>query len=586
VPVRHGTQVERRHGTWTEKVAHTVNTGVAGHGTQYLDPLWRVPASLNPLEQTLLRTEPLRRLHMIAHAGAASMTTTQTYSRLEHTLGVFTLAAHFHPTDQPLRAAALLHDIGHLPFSHTFEGIAGLNHHTLGLDLLREAAISRVLEAHGIDPQNIADLLSGRTRSAMTPPPGLLGLDHLDSYVRSARFGARLDIDPTRLLGALQLMDGAISADLPTAQILVELVCAEARLHVSWDNLAPSAALQHLIRRLLDTGRHEPSQLACMTDAQLWALLDGAAETRGEAGMLRTRPYLLRLHPADHDSPTAPSAWDFALRKIYASAPLIDGVPIETASPALTGKLADLQRLPTRYRAWWDTPTDSPQHIMSGKTVRDTATAMRPVAMLVDSCHRVLPLLRSFVLAERWAQPSVLEHWSIAGLAGHLARSAFNLERALDARNHSHEQRHALDAVGYYAASAPDAPESPIGRRIRELGDAEAADGPQALADRFAASTARLQERALPMDPAKTVEMFNRVLPIDDCAAACLLELVIHADDLAVSLGLQPPAFDEQAADLVAITLTRISRKRHGDTAVIGALARTERAPAGGISAF
>lgn len=158
-----------------------MNTGVAGYGTQYVDPLWRVSVSLSPLEQALLRTKPLRRMHMVAHAGAASITTTQSYTRLEHSLGVFALAAHFRPADRLLRAAALLHDIGHLPFSHTFEGIAGLNHHALGVALLHEVAIGGTLEAHGIDPQDIADVLSGRTRSAATPLPGLLSLDHLDS---------------------------------------------------------------------------------------------------------------------------------------------------------------------------------------------------------------------------------------------------------------------------------------------------------------------------------------------------------------------------------------------------------------------
>jgi hypothetical protein len=208
---------------------------------------------------------------------------------------------------------------------------------------------------------------------------------------------------------------------------------------------------------------------------------------------------------------------------------------------------------------------------------------MRVVGLLLDSCERVLPLLRSSALNEHWAQQSALDQWSNAGLAGHLARSAFNLERAIG-RPHDYGPVH--DAVSYYAASDPQPPDSPVGKRIRELGDQEAAAGAAALADRFTASMAWLREHALPLDPATKVELFGRVLPIDECAAACLLELVVHADDLAVSVGLEPTAFSDPAVDLVVGTLSRICRKRHGDLAVIRSLSRPERAPVRGISAF
>lgn len=195
----------------------------------------------------------------------------------------------------------------------------------------------------------------------------------------------------------------------------------------------------------------------------------------------------------------------------------------------------------------------------------------------------VLPLLRSPVLSQRWTQPSALEQWSNGGFAGHLARSAFNLERAL-ARQRGQKPVH--DAVSYYLSSAAQPASSAIGRRIRELGEQEAADGPAALAERFSVSVAWLHERALPLAAATAVELFGRLLTIDDCVAACLLELVVHADDLAVSLGLEPVAFSEPAIDRVVVTLSRIARQRHGDLAIIRSLSRHERAPAHGISAF
>lgn len=70
------------------------------------------------------------------------------YPLIEHTLGVLALVAHFRPEDELLRVAALLHDIGHLPLSHTLEGVAGLDHHAIGVQLVQSDPIRPVLEKH------------------------------------------------------------------------------------------------------------------------------------------------------------------------------------------------------------------------------------------------------------------------------------------------------------------------------------------------------------------------------------------------------------------------------------------------------
>ncbi len=125
----------------------------------------------------------MRRLPFVSHAGAASITTTQTYSRLEHSLGVLALVAHFAPEDHEARAAALLHDIGHLPFSHTLEGIAGLDHHTIGHARIRE--LEPVLERHDTSADRIIALGSGEQPSPLRASSGAMKIDHLDSFVRS-----------------------------------------------------------------------------------------------------------------------------------------------------------------------------------------------------------------------------------------------------------------------------------------------------------------------------------------------------------------------------------------------------------------
>ncbi|MFD7665092.1 HD domain-containing protein [Streptomyces sp. NPDC059788] len=318
----------------------------------FTDPLWRTSFRPNPVERDLLRTEPLRRLHFVAHGGASTLSTLQSYSRLEHSLGVLALVAHFRPEDELLRVAALLHDIGHLPLSHTFEGTFGLDHHAIGVRLLRTDPIRPVLERHGIGAGAVVAALGGQPTSPLTSRPGLLNLDHLDSYVRSGRAAGCLDTDPALLLSRLVLDDGVVSADRRTAASLVGLVCAEARLHTSWDNVGPVSVVRRLARRLLDSTDLAPARLARMTDPQLWSAFDACAGTRAESAMVRYEPHRLQVMTAD--GPPDGSGWDFRLRKIYRSAPLVEGRRIEVAAPGLAEELDALGALPTAFRVRWN----------------------------------------------------------------------------------------------------------------------------------------------------------------------------------------------------------------------------------------
>lgn len=334
-----------------------VPTHHGGTAGEFTDPLWRVRVVLTPLEAELLRCAPVRRLHGVGHAGASALTTLQPYSRLEHSLGVLALVAHFRPDDPVLRAAALLHDVGHLPLSHTLEGLApGLDHHALGLTLLHTAPVAQVLARHGTEPAAVAALLDGGTRSPLHLGSGQLSLDHLDSFVRSGRCAARLEADPPRLLAALTLTGDAVDATPDAAGHLVGLVRAEAELHTSWDNTAPTAVVQRLVRRLLAAGGVRPAELARLTDRQFWTLLESHPFTRAETLRLLAEPHRLAVVPtAGEETTTSPADgwWPFALRKIYRSAPLVQGRPLAEVLPELVAELDGLAALPREFRVRW-----------------------------------------------------------------------------------------------------------------------------------------------------------------------------------------------------------------------------------------
>ncbi|MGW9171762.1 HD domain-containing protein [Streptomyces decoyicus] len=338
-------------GSGAAAAGRPVPTNVVGMSPVFTDPLWRISVRLNPVEVDLLRTEPLRRLHFVAHGGASTLSTLQSYSRLEHTLGVLALVAHFRPEDQLLRVAALLHDIGHLPLSHTLEGISGLDHHAIGLRLLRTDPIQLALEKHGLRAEAVIAALGEQPPSPLTNRSGLLSLDHLDSYVRSGRSAGRLDTDPAVLLGRIDIERAAVSADRETAASLVGLICAEARLHTSWDNVGPVSAVRRLACRLLDHTTLDPDHLARMTDPQLWSAFDSCAATRAESAMIRYE--LHRLQVTAGPAPGESSGWDYSLRKIYSSAPLVEGQRIEVSAPELAAELDALRSLPTEFRVRW-----------------------------------------------------------------------------------------------------------------------------------------------------------------------------------------------------------------------------------------
>ena len=181
-------------------------------------------------------------------------------------------------------------------------------------------------------------------------------------------------------------------------------------------------------------------------------------------------------------------------------------------------------------------------------------------------------------VAARWDEPSVLAQLTVRGLTGHLGRCAWIVEQYLDA-GIPDATVDVGTAAGYYAAVAltPDLDDA-LNTSIRERGEDEAAAGRDAVLERLDASLARLADRlvALPAD-ARVSAIAGATLDLDEYLVTRIVELVVHRDDLAVSVGLESPEPDAEAATLVIHCLVDTARRRHGDLAVVRALTRRER---------
>jgi hypothetical protein len=185
--------------------------------------------------------------------------------------------------------------------------------------------------------------------------------------------------------------------------------------------------------------------------------------------------------------------------------------------------------------------------------------------------------MRQPQVAEAWDRPSVLAGMTVGALAGHLARAIASVEEYLAGGDPAPEG--AIDAVAYYAGiAAVTDMDSPMHAGVRQRAVEAAAAGPPAVAAGVQHALARLADRLAAEPPERMVQVFGKaVLPLDEYLVTRVLELAVHVDDLAVSVALPVPELPPEATEAAITTLVRVARLRHGDTAVLRALARRER---------
>jgi HD superfamily phosphohydrolase len=190
--------------------------------------------------EALLDTPPVQRLRRVAQLGTVTYVyPSANHTRFEHSLGVYHLAAEALDTlgiegqqAERVRAAALLHDVGHAPYSHNVEEIVyrhtGMYHDDVN-DLLATGPVARVLTDHGLNPDAVAALVAGEGELGQLVS-GELDVDRMDYLVRDAHhtgvpYGT---IDTGRLVRALRLVDGDLVLGEGNVQTAESLLLARA----------------------------------------------------------------------------------------------------------------------------------------------------------------------------------------------------------------------------------------------------------------------------------------------------------------------------------------------------------------------
>ena len=182
---------------------------------------------VDELALELIDTATFQRLRNIRQLGLAYVVYPgATHSRFEHALGTYHLSrqtlALLCESDPALRvdqskqaivrSAALLHDIGHYPFSHALEEIGQLHHEDVARPLITQGEIAEVLRRRiGEDaPARIFELIRGVSRSPLQGLiSGSLDLDKIeylkrDAFMCGVPYG---EIDVDRLTNSMLVLD-------------------------------------------------------------------------------------------------------------------------------------------------------------------------------------------------------------------------------------------------------------------------------------------------------------------------------------------------------------------------------------------
>src|SRR5918995_1389694 len=190
------------------------------------DPVHRY-IGFSEVERDIIDTSVFQRLRRIRQlAGAHLVYPSAQHSRFEHSLGTMHIAGYAgenllkkgfignEDNIQQLRLAALLHDVGHGPFSHLFEEVleskCKMTHEDMGKKVILETEIGDVLRGHGFTPLDICRLSFGESKSSFLNEiiAGSLSADIMDYLPRDSLFtGAEYGkIDYYRLISSFEVL--------------------------------------------------------------------------------------------------------------------------------------------------------------------------------------------------------------------------------------------------------------------------------------------------------------------------------------------------------------------------------------------
>ena len=335
------------------------------------------------LESTLIASRPFQRLRGIRQLGFANLVFPGAeHSRFSHALGAMELAGRVYdslarkdaerfPPDarargrRLVRAAALLHDVGHAPFSHSAEDLfeQGIDHEQMTTRLLTlpeiEAAFERFGE--GLEAREVRELLASRAvgsdRVLGQVVSGELDVDKMDYLLRDSLFcGVRYGhFDLERVLDTLAPLEDVerevwgLGVEEGGVHAVEGLVLARYYMFTQvYFNVIGKAMELHLAAWMRATGLRwpaDPEAFLAQDDTTAWTQLRASNDLHARA-LVDREQFPLAFETREHMSPEEKAAFETLLpelRERFPDLPLL--ISNASKDPHRLGRSRVLARL-------------------------------------------------------------------------------------------------------------------------------------------------------------------------------------------------------------------------------------------------
>ena len=274
-------------------------------------------------EKEIIDSYPVQRLHRLRQlAGAEFVYPGANHTRFEHSIGVMYLAGLLSETPslsqhlsedeaQTIRIAALLHDVGHGPFSHVFEHLLvkflKKTHEDMTTWVIRESELRDVINGLGYDPDLIGKLAVG-----VLNKPGKAFIDQMirsavdvdkldfvvrDTYHTGAEYGY---VDIFRVIHMLDILDENLAIDLGALSALESFILARIESFKSIYFHRVGRAAQIMIAAAMEEAKDElglvdfqsPAEYLTLNDYTTWTMLKACERSKSIMENLERRKLL------------------------------------------------------------------------------------------------------------------------------------------------------------------------------------------------------------------------------------------------------------------------------------------------------